>query len=174
MEPSPSSSGLHTQGVLTKMLHDAQFWELHKLRGRICRITRPLFQVLERLFTDAFLAQLSEQTACLADMDLPGLLSSLSTDSPRPSTAAVVRVAAAFSVLHLTPLEYIPRGVHLEFLKRGFAADVSISLTLRYSKKPRVSERHLVVVRDVLRRTIAHLDTVESLVRDYFQGNGLL
>ena len=91
----------------------------------------------------------------------------MSRDSPRLSSGAVARIVAAYNVLLLTPLEYIPRALHVEFLKRGFAADVSVSLTLRFAKKPKVSTRDLVAIREVLRRSIAHLGTVESLVSSF-------
>lgn len=114
---------------------------------------------------DAFLAQLQKQTASLESADLPQLLSHLTAETPRPTPQVVHSIASAYAILLLTPPEYLPRALHNEFLKRGFAADVVILLTLRHAKDVPVTTQHLLTVREVLRRTIAHMGVVERLVR---------
>ena len=109
------------------------------------------------------MAQLVKQTLPLDGFDLSAL-SSISESSPRLSSTLVAQVAQAYDVLLLVPSEYIPRAMHLLFLQRGFAADIAVTLSLLYEKKPQVFERQLVVIRKVLRHSIALLDTIETLV----------
>ncbi|TBU64845.1 Urb2/Npa2 family-domain-containing protein [Dichomitus squalens] len=147
---SQSPIGLSVQTVLSRLLRDAQFWEL-------------------LTFRDAFISELVEHTAPMAGVDLPDLLSRLAADTTRPSADVVSQIAWAYKVLLLIPAEYLPRATHIEFLKRGFAADVTVYLTLRYAKSW-LSEQDLLVIRKVLRRTIDHLGLIENVISKEFMG----
>ncbi|PIL29586.1 hypothetical protein GSI_08222 [Ganoderma sinense ZZ0214-1] len=139
---------LSVQFILSRMLHDAQFWELLRLR-------------------EAFITKLIKQTAPLTEFDISNLLSHLTADPPRPAVHTVVHIASAYGILLLTPPAYLPRTLHIEFLKRGYVADIVVYLTLRYSRS-QLSEGNLVIVREVLRRTVAHLGMVENVVSKEF------
>ncbi|KAH9921960.1 Urb2/Npa2 family-domain-containing protein [Epithele typhae] len=141
---SAGTQAMSLRSILVTTLHDAQFWEMSRLQ-------------------DSFLTVLNEQTVSLDEIDLAKTVASLSAKSSRLPADAIQSITSAYNVLALTPLEYIPRSMHLAFLKRGFAADAALLSTLRYAKKVRVSESQLVVVREVLCRSMAYLDTIESL-----------
>ncbi|KAI8995332.1 Urb2/Npa2 family-domain-containing protein [Trametes punicea] len=144
-----SRSGLTVPVVVSRMLHDAQFWELLNIR-------------------DALLAQLNEQTALLEELKLPALLSQRPSNLRLASSDDVLQFVSAYDVLALTPPEYLPRAMHIAFLKRGFAADILVFTMLRKAKESAVSARHLLVIREFLRRTIAYLGSVENVIMKEF------
>lgn len=113
---------------------------------------------------EAFIAKLIEQTAPLTEFDVSNLLSHLTANAPRPTVDAVARIASAYSILLITPPEYLPRAAHMELLKRGFVADIVVYLTLRYVQNSQLSEDNLLTIREVLRRTVVHLGMVENVV----------
>ncbi|KAH9853182.1 Urb2/Npa2 family-domain-containing protein [Lenzites betulinus] len=145
-----SSSGLTVPIVITRMLHDAQFWELINIR-------------------DSFLAQLNEQTASLDKLKLAELLTATSS-TPKKARHDNSHFLAAYDILLLTPPEYLPRPMQVDFLRRGFVADALASEALRSpkSKGSKTSSRQLLVVREFLRRTIAYLGNVESVMTKEF------
>ncbi|KAI0670121.1 Urb2/Npa2 family-domain-containing protein [Trametes maxima] len=147
--PSPGSS-LSVPVVITRMLHDAQFWELPNTR-------------------DAFIAQLSQQTAPLDELQLPELLSQSATSASRRAPEDVLRFVSAYDILLVTPPEYLPRSTQIELLRRGLVADVLAFATLRHNKKSKVSAHHLLVIREFLRRTIAFLGSVENMTKDFLE-----
>ena len=155
---------MHT--IVSRMLHSAQFWESLNIRGRlslpICQRCCPCSY--SYLDLDAFLAQLQKQTASLDSVDLSATLTDLTATAPRLTRDELLLITSAYRVLLVTPPEYLPRSLHIELLKRGFAADVAVLLSLLYDKTGHVSERHLLVIREVLRRTISYLGVVESHV----------
>ncbi|KAI1797672.1 Urb2/Npa2 family-domain-containing protein [Ganoderma leucocontextum] len=140
--------GLSVQSILSRMLHDAQFWELLSLR-------------------EAFIAKLIEQTASLTEFDVSNLLSHLTANTPRPTVDAVSRIASAYGVVLITPPEFLPRATHIEFLKRGFVADIVVYLTLRYAQNSQLSVCNLLIIREVLRRAVAHLGVVENVSKEF-------
>ncbi|KAI0374393.1 hypothetical protein BV20DRAFT_977085 [Pilatotrama ljubarskyi] len=145
---SGSGSGLTVSVVISRLLHDAHFWELLGIR-------------------DAFLAQLNEQAASLDQHELSALLSnSKATDSSR-AAGDVLRYASVYHVLLLAPPEYLPRPLQVDLLKRGFVADV---LTFRALSRAgaKISPRHLLVIREFLRRTISFLGNVDNVVTKEF------
>ncbi|KAL1952185.1 hypothetical protein VTO73DRAFT_1334 [Trametes versicolor] len=146
---SSSLSGLTAPLVISRMLHDAQFWELPNTR-------------------DAFLAQLNEQTAPLDKFGLAELLTQLTSHSTLKTPKGVPQLAAAYGVLLLAPSEYIPRPTQVELLKRGLVADVLTFQALRSAKKATASTHQLLVIREFLRRTIAFLGNVESVMTKEF------
>ncbi|KAI9066632.1 hypothetical protein FKP32DRAFT_1589329 [Trametes sanguinea] len=143
-----TASGLTVPAVISRMLHDAQFWELLNIR-------------------DVFLAQLVEQTSLLDGHELPTLISQLASDAPHLTTDDIFRCVSIYDILLLTPQEYLPRPTHVEFLKRGFVLDVLVFAKLRNANDS-VSPRHLLVIREFLRRTIAYLGSVENVVTKEF------
>ena len=162
---SPPPIGLSAQGILNRILHDAQFWELLRLRGGSSFLPIPIEVCSWRFhMPDAFISRLIEQTADLADVDLRELLSHLAADTTRPSPDAASQIASVYNVLLLTPAEYLPRATHIEFLKRGLIADVTIYLTLRFAKQTVLSDRDLLGVRKFLKRSIDHIGLIENIV----------
>ncbi|KAI0824124.1 Urb2/Npa2 family-domain-containing protein [Trametes gibbosa] len=152
LDKSHTSSilGLNVPVVISRMFHDAQFWELMNIR-------------------DSFLAQLNEQTASLDKLNLSELLTgTLST--PRKARQENPHFLAIYDILLLTPSEYLPRPTQVELLRRGFVADALASEALRSPKSEddRISRRQLLVVREFLRRTIAYLGNVESVMTTEF------
>ncbi|KAI0757227.1 Urb2/Npa2 family-domain-containing protein [Daedaleopsis nitida] len=141
-----SSLGLSVYSIISRLLHDAQFWELIGLRG-------------------AFLAQLLSQTAPLEGVQFSKHLAS--TSPPLP-VDVVASIAHAYEVVLCVPQEYLPRTLHNELLKRGFAADVVVLRTRRHSKGTQLSARHSLVIREVLRRTISYLGAVDNIVSKDF------
>ncbi len=105
-----------------------------------------------------------EQTAPLTEFDVSNLLSHPTANTPRPTVDAVSRIASAYGVVLITPPEYLPRATHIEFLRRGFVADIIVYLTLRHAQNRQLSEGNLLIIREVLRRTVAHLGMVENVV----------
>ncbi|CDO72438.1 hypothetical protein BN946_scf184977.g139 [Trametes cinnabarina] len=142
-------SDLTVSAVISRMLHDAQFWELLNIR-------------------DAFLTQLQGETASLDEQDLNKLLSGLASDNLRRVPNDVLHCISAYEILLLTPPEYLPRALHVEFLKRGFVADVLLFAALRSGKEPAVLPRHFLTIREYLRRTIAYLGSIENMVTKEF------
>ncbi|KAI0359178.1 hypothetical protein OH77DRAFT_1473878 [Trametes cingulata] len=147
---SASQNGLTVSAVISRLLHDAQFWELLSIR-------------------DAFLAQLNEQTAPLDEVELSTLLSQSKGKAAKSSATGgdVLGYASVYQVLLLAPPEYLPRPLQIDLLRRGFIADV---LTFRALSRAtsRVSPRHLLVIREFLRRTISFLGNVENVVTKEF------
>ncbi|KAI0768505.1 Urb2/Npa2 family-domain-containing protein [Trametes elegans] len=139
------ASVLSATSVISRMLHDAEFWELLNIR-------------------DAFLAQINEQTSQLDEGDLSALLSQLKKKKSPCDTEDVLRFASAYDTLLLAPLEYLPRTLHVELLRRGLLADVLAFSTSQLSTKSTVSSRNLLVIREFLRRSIAYLGSIESVV----------
>lgn len=159
--------GQSVQSILSRMLHDAQFWELLRLRGRFAMSTSYRSQKFSLIsgVVEAFIAKLIEQTAPLKEFDVSNLLSHLTANAPRPTVDAVARIASTYGILLITPPEYLARATHIEFLKRGFAADVVVYLTLRYAQNNQLSKDDLLTIREVLRRTAVHLGMIENVVR---------
>lgn len=146
------------------MLHDAQFWELPNTRGVFCQLQCWCGHA-HRRSSDAFLAQLNEQTAPLDKFGLAELLTQLAPHSTLKTPKGVSQLAAAYGVLLLAPSEYIPRPTQVELLKRGLVADVLTFQALCSAKKATATTNQLLVIREFLRRTIAFLGNVESVVR---------
>ena len=88
----------------------------------------------------------------------------LADDHLLPALEVTPHLLSAFEVLALTPPEYIPRHMHIDFLKRGCAADVAVALSIRDHTAGFSSPRHLVVIRETLHRIIGHLGSLETNV----------
>ncbi|KAH9890919.1 Urb2/Npa2 family-domain-containing protein [Cubamyces lactineus] len=143
--PKPGST-LTISSIFTRMLHDAQFWELLNTR-------------------DAFVAQLNQQTASLDEFEVPKLLA---RKGARRLPDDILRYVSAYDVLLRVPPEYLPRAMHIEFLKRGFVADILVYTACKEGKQTTASTQHLLVIREFLRRTIAFLGSVENVVTKEF------
>ncbi|OBZ78847.1 hypothetical protein A0H81_00559 [Grifola frondosa] len=145
-----SQHGSTTSAILTRMLHDAEFWELSNFR-------------------DVFLSHLYKQTAALESVDLPQLLSALSAGpSPQSPIKDLSQVIATYNVLLLAPSEYLPRAFHLDFLRRALAADVAVSLALQRNKGSHtVNDRSMLIIREFIRRTLLYLGPVEQVMKEY-------
>ncbi|KAL7285691.1 hypothetical protein ACG7TL_000796 [Trametes sanguinea] len=142
-------SSVTVPAVISRMLHDAQFWELLNIR-------------------DAFLVRLVEQTSPLGRHELNRLLSQLASGALHPGSDEILRCVSVYDILLLTPPEYLPRATHVEFLKRGFALDVLVFAGLGEASASTLSPRHLLVIREFLRRTIGYLGSVVNVVAKEF------
>ncbi|OSD05999.1 hypothetical protein PYCCODRAFT_1431820 [Trametes coccinea BRFM310] len=142
-------SSVTVPAVISRMLHDAQFWELLNIR-------------------DAFLVRLVEQTSSLDRHELNRLLSQLASGALHPGSDEILRCVSVYDILLLTPPEYLPRATHVEFLKRGFALDVLVFAGLGEASASTLSPRHLLVIREFLRRTIGYLGSVVNVVAKEF------
>ncbi|KAI0724331.1 Urb2/Npa2 family-domain-containing protein [Cerioporus squamosus] len=141
--------GLTVRTILTRMLHDAQFWELLRIR-------------------DVFLARLQEHTAPPEGIDFDKLMRELVDEHLPPVLEVAPQLLSAFELLALAPPEYIPRQMHVEFLERGCAADVAVALALRGDTDGPLHPRHLVVIRETLRRTIGHFGALDNNAQEAY------
>ena len=76
----------------------------------------------------------------------------------------VLRFVSVYDVLLRVPPEYLPRAMHVDFLKRGFVADILVHTACTGGKQSAISVHHLLIIREFLRRTIAYLGNVENVV----------
>ncbi|RPD63168.1 hypothetical protein L227DRAFT_573006 [Lentinus tigrinus ALCF2SS1-6] len=142
-------AGLSARTILTRMLHDAQFWELGRVR-------------------DIFLARLYEQTAPPDGIDIEQLMWELTDEHLPPAIEVAPPLLSAFEVLALTPPEYIPRQLHIDFLKRGCTADVVVALAMRDASDGSLTPHHLIVIREMLCRTIGYLGVLENIALEAY------
>ncbi|TFK90203.1 hypothetical protein K466DRAFT_574360 [Polyporus arcularius HHB13444] len=145
----PLFPGLTVRTIVTRMLHDAQFWELLRVR-------------------DTFLARLQEQTAPPEGIDFDKLMRELADEHLPPVLEVAPQLLSAFEVLALAPSEYVPRQMQIDFIKRGCAADVAVALALRGGTDGLLHPRHLVIIRETIRRTIGHLGALENIAQEAY------
>ncbi|GJE87799.1 Urb2 domain-containing protein [Phanerochaete sordida] len=111
--PQSSSPGYEVPGadlsvadILQRALHNAELWELPRLR-------------------DALLAQIDAATRPLDAVDVPAALRGApSADAAALAPDAAGEIAGAYRLLLHIPAEYLSRGARGELLRRALAADV--------------------------------------------------
>ncbi|EMD41711.1 hypothetical protein CERSUDRAFT_128752 [Gelatoporia subvermispora B] len=126
--------------VLTRALHNAQLWELHRLR-------------------DTILAEVHGRTATLDSDDLQNLLSGPKRAMKQVASSEVTESTAPFEFLLYAPSEYLLRGSRTDFLRRALSADAIVGRPIRSGASP--ESRPLLIVREFIRRTLLYHGNVE-------------
>ncbi|OCH96588.1 hypothetical protein OBBRIDRAFT_765485 [Obba rivulosa] len=135
--------------ILTRALHNAQLWELHRLR-------------------DILLAEAHSRTAILDGIDLIKLLSGSKRAAKQAATFDISQFTGPFEFLLHAPSEYLLRGLRTDFLRRALVADAVIGNALRSGALSEIQP--LLIAREFVRRTLLYLGAVDHQApKEYVQ-----
>ncbi|KAG6334068.1 hypothetical protein ID866_5018 [Astraeus odoratus] len=115
-------------GILCRVLHNAQFWELHNIQST-SQFFGPYPDFLCLLFhlLDAFLSNVLKSTVPLSSYTLHLCSgSSLSTMSTLLSDLDLARASEVYTLLMHVPPEYFTRSSRAELMKRAIGGDVGV------------------------------------------------
>ncbi|KAK7694414.1 hypothetical protein QCA50_001600 [Cerrena zonata] len=129
----------------------------------------------------------SEMHSSLFLMNVPHLsmtrytqmpVSSLRTQNVKAADPGRIICQAVYDILLYAPVEYLPRNVRTDLLRRAMAADVSIGKSARDVPLHPEQQKRLVSLRAFIRRTFAHIGVVEhnAMIRytNYLMGSSSL
>ncbi|KAI0082239.1 hypothetical protein K474DRAFT_1586046 [Panus rudis PR-1116 ss-1] len=136
-DASPANS-ISIPLAFVKLLRDAEFWELQNFR-------------------EALVSQINEQTAPLGHVDVKDLFEQ-DGGSLRQNPAEFVGI---YELLLYAPPEFFPRGVRTDLLRRAMVVDVTLGFSAKGRPLYPVERRHLLVVREFIRRVFAYVGGVE-------------
>ncbi|KAH9937475.1 Urb2/Npa2 family-domain-containing protein [Fomitopsis serialis] len=143
-----TSQQLTPATILAVTLRSADVWEL-------------------RRFRDAFLAQLHDCTAALANVDAQKLLDGTQTSVSRKLRTEIASSVAGFEILLYTPDEYLSRTLRADLLQRALVADVLVGTGVMDKA---IGPRSLLIVRQFIRRAVSYEGNVDQLGVDGYFG----
>ncbi|GBE78138.1 hypothetical protein SCP_0110210 [Sparassis crispa] len=147
--PSEVQKAVNVTVILTKAFHNAEFWELHRLR-------------------DVLLAEMQSETAPLDLINLPLVFSELQDGSAQSPIEDMRKIVRVYEILLQAPAEYLPRTSRHDFLRRALAADVTMAIAPRTNGPTNVNRRLILVVREFVCRTMSYLGTIDhTAAADY-------